>query len=68
MFEAVEMSCPTIADGEDDTLQNYLDGANVSQDGSALSASDLPADGFFENDGIVGSDVNSWKGNWAFGL
>ena len=68
--DSVSYGCPTVAEGDDvDALQAFLDGsANVTQDGSIPPASPLPDNGFFEQTDVVGSDVDSWKGNWAFGL
>ena len=66
---SVSLGCPTASGGVDPELQNYLDGApNVTQDGSLPPASDLPADGFFEQNDVIGSDLDSWKGAWVFGL
>jgi hypothetical protein len=69
-FESVSLDCATVAEGDDvEALQTFLDSsANVTQDGSIPVSATLPADGFFEQTDVVGSDVDSWKGNWAFGL
>tara|TARA_R110002110_G_scaffold91264_2_gene237425 strand:- start:41199 stop:45011 length:3813 start_codon:yes stop_codon:yes gene_type:complete len=69
-FQSVSLDCATIAEGDDvAALQTFLDGSpNVTQDGSTPPAASLPENGFFEQSGSVGSDVDSWKGNWAFGL
>ncbi|RLQ23445.1 hypothetical protein DWB85_02505 [Seongchinamella sediminis] len=67
-IESASFDCPEVVDGENPELQNYLDGAvNVSQHGSDVPAATLPADGFFEQSGVVGSDFDSWKGSWVFG-
>ena len=69
LLESVIMDCPEVVDGDNLDLQSYLDGAsNVSQDGSGVPAATLPSDGFFEQTDVVGSDLDSWKGNWVFGL
>jgi hypothetical protein len=53
----------------DPQLQDYLDGApNVTQNGSTPHASTLPNNGFFEQNNLIGADLNSWKGAWVFGL
>ena len=31
-------------------------------------AATLPSDGFFAPSDVVGSDIDSWKGTWVFGL
>jgi len=60
---------PRYPGGVDPELQNYLDGApNVTQDGSIPPASTLPNNGFFEQNNVIGADVDSWKGAWVFGL
>ena len=68
-IESTSFACPEVVDGENPDLQMYLDGAvNVSQDGSDVPAATLPSDGFFEQSDVVGSDFDSWKGSWVFGL
>ncbi len=68
-LESVALDCETVSDGEDPQLQNYLDGApNVTQDGSLPPAGALPNNGFFEQNNVIGSDLDSWKGAWVFGL
>ncbi|MFV8818641.1 hypothetical protein [Haliea sp. E17] len=68
-IESSSFGCADVVDGDNADLQMYLDGAvNVTQDGSIPSAATLPADGFFQSSGVVGSDFDSWKGNWVFGL
>ncbi|MEJ2533024.1 MAG: hypothetical protein P8Y92_14625, partial [Halioglobus sp.] len=68
-FESVSFGCETVVDGDNPDLQMYLDGApNVTQDGSLPPAATLPSDGFFEPADVVGSDIDSWKGTWVFGL
>ena len=66
---SVALQCQEVVDGDNPDLQMYLDGApNVTQDGSIPPASTLPSNGFFEQSDVVGSDVESWKGAWVFGL
>jgi hypothetical protein len=68
-LESVSFDCPEVVDGDNPDLQMYLDGAvNVTQDGSTPPAATLPADGFFEQSDVVGSDLESWMGSWVFGL
>lgn len=68
-IESTSFSCPEVVDGDNPDLQMYLDGAvNVTQDGSTPPAATLPSDGFFEQSDVVGSDIDSWKGSWVFGL
>ena len=68
-IESTSFDCPEVVDGENPDLQMYLDGAvNVSQDGSDVQAATLPSDGFFEQSDVVGSDFDSWRGSWVFGL
>jgi hypothetical protein len=68
-IESTSFDCPEVVDGENPDLQMYLDGAvNVSQDGSDVPAATLPSDGFFEQSDVVGSDFDSWRGSWVFGL
>jgi hypothetical protein len=68
-FESVSFGCETVVDGDNPDLQMYLDGApNVTQDGSVPPAATLPSDGFFEPSDVIGSDIDSWKGTWVFGL
>ena len=69
-FESVSLDCATIAEGDDiDALQSFLDGSvNVTQDGSTPPAATLPNDGFFEQNTIIGSNVDSWKAGWTVGL
>ena len=58
-----------MVDGDNPDLQMYVDGApKVTQDGSVPPAATLPSDGFFEPSDVVGSDIDSWKGTWVFGL
>ncbi len=67
-IESAAFNCATVVDGGDATTQSYLDGAvNVIQKGEIPPAATLPADGFFEQTDVVGSDFDSWKGNWTFG-
>ena len=68
--ESVSYGCATVNNGDDtDAVQAFLDGSpNVTQDGSTPPAGSPPADGFFEDTGVVGSDVESWMGNWVYGL
>jgi hypothetical protein len=69
MFDGVKLSCATVNEGDDvDAVQAFLDGSNVTEDGSDPSAATLPSDGFFEQNSVIGSDVDSWKGSWTFGL
>jgi len=66
--ESSSFDCPEVVDGDNPELQGYLDGAvNVTQDGSTPDAATLPADGFFEQSDVVGSDFDSWNGSWVFG-
>jgi hypothetical protein len=66
---SVSMGCAAVSGGVDPELQNYLDGApNVTQDGSIPPASSLPANGFFDQNDVIGADLDSWKGAWVFGL
>ena len=66
---SVSLGCAAASGGVDPELQNYLDGApNVTQDGSLPPASGLPADGFFEQNDVIGAGLDSWKGAWVFGL
>ena len=68
-IESASFGCPEVVDGDNADLQMYLDGAvNVTQDGSIPPAATLPSDGFFESSDVVGSDFDSWKGSWVFGL
>ncbi|AQA17546.1 hypothetical protein BST95_04170 [Halioglobus japonicus] len=68
-IESASFGCPEVVDGDNADLQIYLDGAvNVTQDGSIPTAATLPSDGFFESSDVVGSDFDSWKGSWVFGL
>ncbi len=69
-FESVSLDCATTAEGDDiDALQSFLDGSvNVTQDGSTPPAATLPNDGFFEQNTIIGSNVDSWKAGWTVGL
>lgn len=65
----VSLDCATVSGGDDPQLQNYLDGApNVTQDGSVPPATALPGNGFFQQNNAIGSDFQSWKGAWVFGL
>ena len=68
--QGVSYGCSTVNEGDDvDAVQSFLDSSpNTTQDGSIPAAVDLPDDGFFENTGSLGSDVDSWRGNWVFGL
>ena len=67
ILDEVAMDCSTIAQGEG--VQAYLDGANVTQDGSApATQATLPADGFFEANSTLGSGVEEWGAGWSFGL
>lgn len=70
IFESVALDCATVAEGDTvEPLQNFLDGStNVTQDGSIPPAATLPSDGFFEQNNVVGSNVDDWKGGWAFGI
>lgn len=68
-LSSVSLGCATVSGGVDPELQNYLDGApNVTQDGSTPPAGSLPSNGFFDQVQVIGSDINSWKGAWVFGL
>ena len=68
-FDGVALNCATNNEGDDvDAIQALLDSSNVTEDGSDPAAGTLPADGFFEQNSTIGSDVDSWKGSWAFGL
>jgi hypothetical protein len=68
-LDGVSFDCPEVVDGDNPDLQSYLDGSsNVTQDGSTPSAATLPSDGFFEQNDVIGSDVDSWKSGWVFGL
>ncbi len=68
-LESVSFDCPEVVDGDNPDLQSYLDGAvNVTQDGSVPPAATLPDDGFLEQSDVVGSDFESWAGDWVFGL
>jgi len=70
VMESVSFDCTTVAEGDDAAaLRTFLDGsANVTRDGSTPPPATLPDNGFFERSDVIGSDVDSWKGNWAFGL
>ena len=68
-FDGVALNCATNNEGDDvDAIQALLDSSNVTEDGTDPAAGTLPADGFFEQNSTIGSDVDSWKGSWAFGL
>jgi hypothetical protein len=68
-IESASFGCAEVVDGDNPDLQIYLDGAvNVTQDGSVPPAATVPSDGFFEQSDVVGSDLDSWKGSWVFGL
>ena len=68
-LSSVSLGCATVSGGVDPELQNYLDGApNVTQDGSTPPAGSVPNNGFFDQVQVIGSDINSWKGAWVFGL
>ncbi len=68
-IESTSFGCAEVVDGDNADLQMYLDGAvNVTQDGSTPPAATLPADGFFQSSDVIGSDLDSWKGSWVFGL
>jgi hypothetical protein len=68
--QGVSYGCATVNEGDDvGAVQAFLDGSpNTTQDGSIPAAVTLPSDGFFENTGTVGSDVESWSAGWVFGL
>ena len=67
ILDEVAMDCTAIAEGTG--VQAYLDGANVTQDGSApATQATLPADGFFEANSTLGSGVEEWGAGWSFGL
>jgi len=69
MFDGVALECATNNEGDDvDAVQAFLDGSNVAEDGTDPSPATLPADGFFEQNSTIGSDIDSWKGAWSFGL
>ncbi|MEM1112667.1 MAG: hypothetical protein AAGI11_12225 [Pseudomonadota bacterium] len=66
-IESTSFDCPEVVDGDNSALQSYLDGApNVTQDGSTPPAATLPADGFFEQSDVIGSDLENWRGSWTF--
>ncbi|MCP5131904.1 MAG: hypothetical protein H6985_20265 [Pseudomonadales bacterium] len=66
---SVSLGCAAVSGGDDPQLQNYLDGApNVTQDGSTPPSATLPNNGFFQSNKVIGSDFQSWKGAWVFGL
>lgn len=68
-FDGVALNCATNNEGDDvEAIQALLDSSNVTEDGTDPAAGTLPADGFFEQNSTIGSDVDSWKGSWAFGL
>ncbi len=68
-FDGVALNCATNNEGDDvEAVQALLDSSNVTEDGSDPSPGTLPADGFFEQNSIIGSDVDSWSSSWAFGL
>ena len=54
----------TDADG---TLTNYVNNTavGVTTDATAPTVQPLPADGFFETNGVIGADLQGWAGNWA---
>ena len=68
--ESVSYGCPTVAEGDDVArLEDFLLGSfNVTRDGSIPAAAALPDNGFFEQTNTVGSDFDSWAGDWVFGL
>lgn len=68
VFDGVQLNCTTANEGDDvAAVQAFLDGSNVTEGASIPSAGTLPADGFFEQNSIIGADFDSWKGTWVFG-
>ena len=68
-FDGVGLDCTTIAAGEDPAaVQSFLDGSNVTQDGSAPTPATLPAGLDADGDSIIGSDVDAWGDGWTVGL
>ena len=66
---SVSFGCATVSGGVDPQLQSYLDGApGVTQNGSIPPVTTLPNNGFFQQTNVIGSDFNSWRGAWVFGL
>lgn len=66
---SVSFDCPEVVDGDNGDLQAYIDGISTVISGSSIpAATALPNNGFFESNNVVGSDINSWKGSWAYGL
>jgi hypothetical protein len=67
-FDGVRLNCTTVNEGDDiDAVQAFLDSSNVSEGASEPSAGTLPADGFFEQNSVIGGDFERWKGAWVFG-
>lgn len=68
-FDGVSLGCATVNEGDDvAAVQAFLDGSNVTQDGSAATPAGLPAGLENEGAGFVGSDVDSWSAGWTVGL
>jgi hypothetical protein len=69
-IESTSLDCAELTSNDDDgAVADYISTAtNVTTDGSTPPAGDLPDDGFFEQTDVIGSDFDSWRGNWVFGL
>jgi hypothetical protein len=66
VFEGVALDCATIVEGDDVTaIQNFLDGSNVTTDGTLPAPAAVPTDGFFEQVELIGSDFDEWGSDWT---
>jgi hypothetical protein len=68
VFEGVSLGCADIVEDDNASVQAFLDGSNVTQDGSLPAPAAVPTDGFFEQVDVIGSDVADWGEGWTVGL
>ncbi len=72
VFDGVSFDCPTVVDGDNPELQQFLDDApNVSQQGGAVAPADLSGMEFFDDTSFIGAvedEANDWTSGWTVGM